>query len=89
MLGAGEKAAASWSHMGIYDDNHHLVPEAEPYTSSSTLRKLNHPLMIMVEEARVVSLLLLPAATCRPSMQQTTYSLEPIGPSIMHGFGET
>ena len=61
MLGAGEKAAASWSHMGIYDDNHHLVPEAEPYTSSSTLRKLNHPLMIMVEEARVVSLLLFPA----------------------------
>lgn len=46
---------ATWSHMGLYDDNHHLVPEAEPYTSSSILRKLNHPLMIMVKEERVVS----------------------------------
>ena len=38
----------------LYDDTNHLVPEAEPYTPSSTLRKLNHPLMIMVKEERVV-----------------------------------
>ena len=50
----GEKMA--WSNMGLYDDNHHLVPEAQPYTESSTARKLNHPLMIMVKEQRVVSL---------------------------------
>ena len=40
--------------MKLYDDNSGLVPEAEPYTPSSTLRKLNHPLMIMVKEERAV-----------------------------------
>ena len=46
---------ADWCNVNIYDDSNHLVPEAEPYTPSSTLRKLNHPLMIMVKEERVVS----------------------------------
>ena len=45
---------ADWSNMKLYDDNSRLVPEAEPYTPSSTLRKLNHPLMIMVKEERAV-----------------------------------
>ena len=45
---------ADWSNMKLYDDNSGLVPEAEPYTPSSTLRKLNHPLMIMVKEERAV-----------------------------------
>lgn len=46
--------AGDWSQSQLYDDNDHLVDEAKPYTGSSTLRKLNHPLMIMAEEARVV-----------------------------------
>lgn len=43
-----------WYKMDLYDDANHLTPEAEPYSSSSTLIKLNHPLMIMVKEERVV-----------------------------------
>ncbi len=42
--------------MELYDDSTgHLVEEAKPYTPSATLRKLNHPLMIMADEERVVS----------------------------------
>ena len=50
-----EYKTQDWHHTDFYDDRDHLLPETEPYTQSSTLRKLNHPLNIMVKEKRVVS----------------------------------
>jgi len=41
-----------WSEGDIWDDNSHLIPEAKPYSSSATVLKLNHPLMLMVKEKR-------------------------------------
>jgi hypothetical protein len=46
----------AWDKTNLWDENDHLIPEAEPYASSSAT-KLNHPLMIMVNEERVVSAL--------------------------------
>lgn len=45
-----------WAESEIWDDAHHLVPEAQPYCNSATVMKLNHPLMIMVKEQRTASL---------------------------------
>jgi len=33
----------------VYDDEDRLKPEAEPYSTDSTILKKNHPLMIMVK----------------------------------------
>ena len=45
----------NWSEAEIWDDANNLSPEARPYVNSATILKLNHPLMIMVEEKRTVS----------------------------------
>eukprot|EP00094_Tigriopus_californicus_P006606 TCALIF_06362-PA protein Name:"Similar to trpa-1 Transient receptor potential cation channel subfamily A member 1 homolog (Caenorhabditis elegans)" AED:0.12 eAED:0.12 QI:8/0.6/0.31/0.93/1/1/16/267/1355 len=43
---------SEWINNEIWDENHRLLPEAQPYSKSSTILKLNHPLMIMVKEKR-------------------------------------
>ena len=43
----------------IWDENDRLVPEARPYSGSSAVLKMNHPLMIMVKQQRVVSIFIL------------------------------
>lgn len=81
-----------WYKMDLYDDANHLTPEAEPYSSSSTLIKLNHPLMIMVKEERVVGCFF-------PFFKNDTVRIEPrslwyyllselIGPPFVHGSGK-
>ena len=45
----------NWSEAEIWDDNNNLSPDARPYVKSATILKLNHPLMIMVEEKRTVN----------------------------------
>ena len=44
-----------WAENDIWDENDKLVDTAKPYTDSTTIMKLNHPLMIMVKEQRTVS----------------------------------
>ena len=39
----------------LWDENNKLVPEAKMYSDSKSILKINHPLMIMVKEKRVVS----------------------------------
>merc|ERR1719362_2353648 len=39
LINGNKGQGADWSNMKLYDDNSRLVPEAEPYTPSSTLRK--------------------------------------------------
>ena len=39
----------------LWDDNDKLVPQAQAYSESKSILKVNHPLMIMVKEKRVVS----------------------------------
>ena len=41
-----------WYEGEIWDENNHLLPEAKPYTDTSSVLKLNHPLMLMVKEQR-------------------------------------
>ena len=43
------------SGVGLWDENDKLVCEAKPYSDSKAVLKINHPLMIMVKEKRVVS----------------------------------
>ena len=38
----------------LWDENDKLVPEAQMYSDSKAVLKINHPLMIMVKEKRVV-----------------------------------
>eukprot|EP00095_Tigriopus_kingsejongensis_P005747 maker-scaffold28_size608977-snap-gene-2.12 protein:Tk05747 transcript:maker-scaffold28_size608977-snap-gene-2.12-mRNA-1 annotation:"transient receptor potential cation channel subfamily a member 1-like protein" len=49
---ANHKHESEWISTDIWDDNHKLLPEAQPYSKSSTILKMNHPLMIMVKEQR-------------------------------------
>ena len=53
LLHDNEYKTYDWHQTDFYDDRDHLLAETEPYTPSSTLRKLNHPLNIMVKEKRV------------------------------------
>ena len=46
------------SDVGLWDENDKLVCEAKPYSDSKAVLKINHPLMIMVKEKRVVSKLI-------------------------------
>lgn len=39
----------------IWDDSGKLLSGAQTYTDNTTVLKVNHPLMIMVKEQRVVS----------------------------------
>ena len=43
----------------VWDESDRLVPEAQLYSHSSSVLKINHPLMIMVKEQRVVCIVLL------------------------------
>ena len=38
----------------VWDDNGRLLPSTKPYSSTTTILKHNHPLMIMVQEKRTV-----------------------------------
>ena len=40
--------------ISVWDENDQLVPEAQKYSESTSVLKVNHPLMIMVKEKRVV-----------------------------------
>ena len=42
--------------LSVWDENDRLVPEAQGYSDSTSILKVNHPLMIMVKEKRVVSI---------------------------------
>ena len=42
--------------VSLWDENDRLVPEAQKYSESTSVLKVNHPLMIMVKEKRVVSM---------------------------------
>ena len=55
--GNRKQETKDWCEAEIYDENYRLIPEAEPYSPSTTVIQLNHPLMIMVKEERVVSIL--------------------------------
>ncbi len=48
-------AAAADGSGGEPRGEYRLIPEARPYHPSTTVLKLNHPLMIMVQEERTVS----------------------------------
>ena len=39
----------------VWDENDKLTSEAKTYSDSKAVLKINHPLMIMVKEKRVVS----------------------------------
>ncbi len=39
---------------GVYNDKHHLVKGARPYTKSNRLLKENHPLFLMAGDKRTV-----------------------------------
>ena len=41
----------------VWDENGKLLPSAKPYSNSGEVIKLNHPLMIMVQEKRTVNYL--------------------------------
>ena len=43
-----------WAEGTIWDDNGKLLSGAQTYTDNTTTLKVNHPLMIMVKEQRVV-----------------------------------
>ena len=43
----------------VWDESDRLIPEAQLYSHSSSVLKINHPLMIMVKEQRVVCILIL------------------------------
>ena len=73
-----------WHQTDFYDDRDHLLPETEPYTTSSTLRKLNHPLNIMVKEKRVVSL----HFNCPQKSLNFYFMTESTWTSLVYGFGE-
>ena len=45
-----------WADGSIWDENGKLLPGAQTYSDNTTAVKINHPLMIMVKEQRVVSL---------------------------------
>ena len=47
-----------WADGSIWDENNHLLPDSEAYADSSSILKVNHPLMIMVKEQRVVRCIL-------------------------------
>ncbi len=77
-----------WHNTNIFEDNNKLIPEAEPYTGSSSVLKLNHPLMIMVKEQRVVSI----SGTqtlAFSGLYWPFFFLEPTGASPLHGLGKT
>ena len=42
------------NEISVWDESDRLVPEAQLYSDSSSVLKINHPLMIMVKEQRVV-----------------------------------
>ncbi len=53
--GDGVSGVRPWFGSEIWDENsHQLNPEAQPYSTSATILKMNHPLMIMVKEQRSV-----------------------------------
>lgn len=43
-----------WTDKNIFNEHDKLVPEAKTYDNSKTVLKLNHPLMIMVQQGRTV-----------------------------------
>ena len=51
-----EKTQGQWAEGVIWDDNGKLLSGAQTYTDNTTVLKINHPLMIMVKEQRVVRL---------------------------------
>ena len=44
------------SEASLWDENDKLVHSAKLYSESKSILKVNHPLMIMVKEKRVVSI---------------------------------
>ncbi|XP_076466512.1 transient receptor potential cation channel subfamily A member 1 homolog [Babylonia areolata] len=55
-----------------FDEDHHLLPGAKPYTSDSNLQKKNHPLFIMVTSEREI-LLAHPLVTSLLNHKWTTF----------------
>ena len=49
-----ESYQVPWTEGEVFNEFDHLVPEARTYHKSTTVLKLNHPLMIMVKEGRTV-----------------------------------
>lgn len=55
--GAAANEQVPWIDSAIFNEQDRLVAEAKTYHKSTTVLKLNHPLMIMVKEGRTVSVL--------------------------------
>ena len=49
-----QEYTGQWAEGVIWDDNGKLLSGAQTYTDNTTVLKINHPLMIMVKEQRVV-----------------------------------
>ena len=86
IMNFSDPGRVNWAETEIWDDNCNLLPEAKPYSQSSTILKLNHPLMIMVEEKQTVTL---KWKYCNGKMNCSFWNLESAGPPTLHGLGKT